>query len=178
MHSRCYWPLLIVLIAFTASYGLLIALKRDATPRTKPIMESWSYQVNAPLNRHKAPSKFCQTAWNAMLPVGALERGMIYKGNGCRMHKFIEKLNDRQAVVAAALGGSITAGHQLHNPSRDAFPHLFFTWINTCFPSLIGNHTFLNSGRGGMTSSVFALCTESFVPHGVRRDLITLPNLI
>lgn len=108
-----------------------------------------------------------QAAWNAILPVDALERGLVYRGNGCRMNSFVKKLEAGKAVVVVTLGGSVTAGGRVENRKRDAYPPLFFDWINRTFPTLSGAHQFVNGGRGGMPSSTFGMCLDDFVPRKV-----------
>lgn len=109
------------------------------------------------------PTAFQDFAWNSFLPDDALERSLLYFGNGCRLQKVLKKLLSGEGIVGVSLGGSVAAGTGVGN-FEDAYPALFFGWLNATFPPRNGSHEFIYAGRGATTSGTFANCLRSFLP--------------
>lgn len=78
-----------------------------------------------------------------------------------------------EAVKVAAIGGSVTVGHNVE-VKETAWLYRVFDWINTTFPN--PNHQFLNKAIPAVTSAYVAPCVTDLLPPDL--DLIFLVSMI
>ena len=74
-----------------------------------------------------------------------------------------------EPVKIAALGGSVTVGHNVQN-KQTAWLYRVFDWINTTFPH--PEHQFINKAIPAVTSAYIAPCVLNLLPDDL--DLILL----
>lgn len=72
-------------------------------------------------------------SWTPLLTAEEQARGVTYYGSGDSLHRVAGKLLAGQPVTAVTLGGSVTYGHGVEDASQ-AYPALFFAFINASFP--------------------------------------------
>lgn len=82
-----------------------------------------------------------------------MERHGIHLGNPEQIKRVIEKAEQRNDVVLAFLGGSITQG-SLASKSSSCYAYLVYQWWKRTFPDI--GVTYINAGIGG-TSSLFGV---------------------
>lgn len=87
------------------------------------------------------------SSWSYHLPATALQRGVTYKGDACRLQRFRQKLKKGAAVRVVTLGGSVTAGVGVEDKQL-SYPSVFFNWIQSVYPN--AQHDFIYGGRGMM----------------------------
>lgn len=88
----------------------------------------------------------------SMMEIPALDdvmfaRGLVSPGLSGPLERFRAKLDKREPVVYAAIGGSITAGALASDGERTSYGALFAAWLNERAPC-----TFINAGLGATTS--------------------------
>ena len=74
-----------------------------------------------------------------------------------------------EAVKIAALGGSVTVGHNVEN-KQTAWLYRVFDWVNTTFPH--PDHEFINAAIPAVTSAYVAPCVLDLLPGNL--DLVFL----
>ena len=114
-----------------------------------------------------AASALERLPWAPLLTPEDVARAQGYYGSGRAMRRVAAKLLSGQPVAVVTLGGSITRGTGASKPAH-AYASRFFAALNASFPH--PQHTFINHGIGGTTSTIFAACTEQLVPEGA--DLV------
>lgn len=113
--------------------------------------------------------------WNSFLPNGAVKRGLVYYGTGCRLRHLISKLDQAEALTVATFGGSVTAATVGIDDKQYSYPRLFTEWLNKIFPpSKERRHTLIHAARGATRSTTFAMCMRDFVSIDTLVDLVIL----
>lgn len=67
-----------------------------------------------------------------------------------------------EALTVVALGGSISAGHGVHDPGNGWVSRVF-TWLQETFPS--AKHNLLNRAIPATTSGYISACMPELVPE-------------
>ena len=124
-------PSLVVVWPALAFFLLLVVVK-GPTPQPalpSPVREH-TEQVGTP--GASSSVKQLQRLWPPLLTEHEARRGIAYFGSGDRLRRVAQKLLAGQPIVAAAVGGSVTAGAWVKETEN--VPALFFSMINASFP--------------------------------------------
>ncbi|PSC75050.1 hypothetical protein C2E20_1732 [Micractinium conductrix] len=111
-----------------ASVALLTALLALSSHGGGHLWNSWrAHRLQSP--RLQPP----QMPWRPLLTAEERDQGVAHYGGGARLRSVAAKLLAGQPIKAYAVGGSVTYGHGVEDPSL-AYPSLFFRHINVSFP--------------------------------------------
>ncbi len=78
-----------------------------------------------------------------------LKKGVLNKGNFCRIERVMKKAMAGEDITVGFLGGSITQGCLSSTP-KTCYAYLVYQWWCNTFPQ--SNITYVNAGIGGTTS--------------------------
>ncbi|BEJ13648.1 hypothetical protein CspHIS471_0308220 [Cutaneotrichosporon sp. HIS471] len=121
-----------------------------------------------------------------------IARATQHTGTGARIHRFLEKAKRGEPFTVAAIGGSVSKGRGLVNPSEEDHVHppsdagmgastlyspenlhvLVFEWLNATFPH--PDNAFVNGAQGGVGSGYFAWCFKEHIAPAPDLVLIEL----
>ncbi|KLT45969.1 hypothetical protein CC85DRAFT_239698 [Cutaneotrichosporon oleaginosum] len=132
------------------------------------------------------------TVDQAAIRAWEIARATQHTGTGARVHRLLEKAKRGEPFTVAAIGGSVSKGRGLVNPSEDDHVRpppdagmgastlyspenlhvLVFEWLNSTFPH--PGNTFVNGAQGGVGSGYFAWCFKEHIAPAPDLVLIEL----